>query len=188
MTARQDLSSTNEQIDQEVARHARALLPLVALVKYLEAHLHYNPDTGRWKTVSGHHRVARWVDRRCDHHGYPIININKKTYLAHRLAFLWMTGKMPLGIDHADGDKKNNKWSNLRPATTSQNLANAKISRRNTSGYKGVFWDKKLKRWTAIVVFQQKTVFRRTYRDINDAVVARQRIFSQYFGEFARHD
>lgn len=64
------------------------------------------------------------------------ISVDKVRYLAHRLAWLWMTGSWPnKEIDHKDMDPLNNKWSNLREATHSQNAMN----RRGRSKYaKGV--------------------------------------------------
>jgi hypothetical protein len=62
-----------------------------------------------------------------------------KQFKAHRVAWLLMIGEWPaMGIDHIDGDGTNNRWSNLRLATQSQNLMNRKMQDNNTSGFKGV--------------------------------------------------
>lgn len=82
--------------------------------------------------------------------GYVRIGINYKSYKAHRLAFLYMTGKFPKKlVDHINGNKQDNSWENLREANYIQNNQNAKKSILNTSGYKGVTWDKKAKKWRA---------------------------------------
>ncbi len=61
-----------------------------------------------------------------------------------------MTGKWPPNqIDHLDGNKANNMWSNLRLATNGQNQANTQLRKTNTTGYKGVTWNKKLKAYIA---------------------------------------
>lgn len=70
--------------------------------------------------------------------GYLGVNIDGKSYLLRRLAFLCMEGKFPEYVDHIDTDRTNNKWSNLRPATASQNGYN-KIVRSGTKlGIKGL--------------------------------------------------
>lgn len=67
-----------------------------------------------------------------DASGYVCIEIDHRRYLAHRLAFLAVTGDWPkLRVDHIDGDRSNNRWSNLRDAsvmTNQQNLRRAMSS------------------------------------------------------------
>ena len=79
--------------------------------------LHYDPESGelRW-LISPRYRVnigalAGVLNSR----GYRVIKIGGRMYVAHRLAFLWMEGRWPMEeIDHANGDKTDNRWSNLR--------------------------------------------------------------------------
>lgn len=85
-----------------------------------------------------------------DKDGYVQIQIDGKVYKAHRLAWLYMTGEWPESdIDHNDLDEGNNTWANLRPATVSQNAANCGKRPFNTSGLKGVTFDKRKGRWMA---------------------------------------
>ena len=57
--------------------------------------------------------------------GHIQICVHGRMYMAHRLAWLWMTGAWPIGeIDHINQVKSDNRWSNLREATRSQNLMN----------------------------------------------------------------
>ena len=111
----------------------------------------YDPTTGifTWRvrrstmTLAGH--KAGYV-REDSGRKRIFISIKKKKYSAHKLAFLYMIGNIPKEIDHEDRDSTNNKWSNLREATHQQNCFNRKKRSNNTSGYKGVFFDKKKKR------------------------------------------
>src|SRR5579862_7745832 len=88
--------------------------------------LDYDPATGefRWKTrlggkaVAG--RVAGYLDR-----GYISIRIDRRIYMAHRLAWLWVYGVWPEGwLDHINRKKNDNRIDNLRLAEPWQNQAN----------------------------------------------------------------
>src|SRR5690349_20811660 len=73
--------------------------------------------------------------------GYVIIGIDGRQYRAHRLAWFYVTGEWPPDeIDHINGNRADNRWANLRPATVAENQRNRAKSKRNTSGYKGVYW------------------------------------------------
>ena len=108
----------------------------------VEAHrlLDYFPETGdfRWRISRG--RVsAGSIAGRIDHHGYRIISINGRKHKAARLAWLLMTGDWPpVVVDHEDRDKSNDRWSNLRLASNSENAQNREVQENNTSGKAGV--------------------------------------------------
>ena len=80
--------------------------------------------------------IAGGLDRK----GYVRIQINRRRYQAHRLAWLWTTGEWPIGeVDHIDGQKSNNALSNLRVITSAQNHQNIRRPRSdNTIGLLGV--------------------------------------------------
>lgn len=71
----------------------------------------------------------------------------QSTMLMHRL--LMQGGIDGLEVDHIDGNGLNNRQENLRPATRSENLRNTRISRRSTTGCKGVMVHKKSGRFRA---------------------------------------
>ena len=74
--------------------------------------------------------------------GYFWCKVFDKTCLLHRLIWLWVTGSHPKGeIDHIDGDRTNNKWSNLRDVTSFDNARNQGIRKDCTSGVRGVHYD-----------------------------------------------
>jgi hypothetical protein len=72
--------------------------------------------------------------------GYIRININGAKYRAHRLAWLYMFGKWPVGqIDHINGNRSDNRIANLREVTRAENIQNQLCPRKdNRSGYLGV--------------------------------------------------
>lgn len=115
--------------------------------------LHYDLATGVWTwrrtgAVAGSIQVKRkkgWVDRPCWR-----IKVNGQKYLGSRLAWFYMTGEWPEAtVDHEDGDGLNNAWYNLRKATHSQNAQNRVIRVNSTSGYLGVYYNVRSKKWQA---------------------------------------
>lgn len=85
--------------------------------------LHYDPETGlfTWKTGKRCGRVCSNPDK----DGYLRVEIDSKTLKLHRLAFLYMLGSLPVfQVDHIDGCKSNNMWSNLRDVCASTNQQN----------------------------------------------------------------
>lgn len=103
--------------------------------------LNYCPDTGNftWKTNRRGRRQAGDTAGCIHPHGYVRISIDYRLYNAHRVAWLFITGKWPVqNIDHIDGNRANNKASNLRECSQQANCFNRKLRRDSKSGYKGV--------------------------------------------------
>lgn len=75
--------------------------------------------------------------------GYRLCSFNKRRIYAHRLIWCMITGQWPIEeIDHINGNKSDNRWSNLRLATRQQNAMNRGADRTNQSGFKGVSFHK----------------------------------------------
>lgn len=102
----------------------------------------YDPVTGiftRLVTTSPR-AIAGDVAGTLDINGYTIMRIDSTRYRAHRLAWVYMTGSPPKeDIDHRNGARSDNRWSNLREATNSQNLMNRRLAKTNKIGIKGVW-------------------------------------------------
>ncbi|MBE8590727.1 HNH endonuclease [Pseudomonas sp. MAFF 301449] len=96
--------------------------------------IEYNEQTGEFKRVSDG-TPAGSVN--CD--GRLWIRVDGKRYLAHRLAWLYVTGAWPADqIDHRDTDKSNNAWANLRECSYSQNKMNISAQGNNKLGLKNI--------------------------------------------------
>lgn len=117
--------------------------------------------------------------------GYLVTTINRKNYKIHRLIFLYHNGYMPEFIDHIDQNKSNNRIENLRPATKSQNMANRGSQNNNTSGYKGVCWHKRDRKWKAQIKINRKTINIGKYNDPIEAQEAYKKAALTHFKEFA---
>lgn len=115
------------------------------------------------------------------------IKIDRKKYWAHRLAWFYVTGKWPVAdIDHRDLDGMNNRFSNLREATRSQNCCNQTARKNNTSGYKGVCWHKASGKWTAATMIDGKSAYLGVFDTPEAAHAAYRATVEKHHGEFAR--
>lgn len=116
--------------------------------------------------------------------GHSYTNNKDELVLFHQLIFNFPTN---INIDHIHGEKSrnDNRKSNLRLATTSQNGMNKKSMSNNTSGVTGVVWDKNNKKWRSQICVNQKTIFLGRYKNKEDAVKARKEAEEKYFGEWS---
>ncbi len=151
--------------------------------------LNYCPETGIFtRLVSTAHRVK--VDDIAGSHnaqGYIRIGVDNKIYLAHRLAWLYMTGSWPANdIDHINTIRDCNAWANLREATKSQNKLNAGMRSNNTSGFKGVTWHKAIGKWQAQAKLKGKNKFLGSYDDPAIASEIYQAYTKKHHGQFYR--
>ena len=104
----------------------------------------------------------------------------------HRLVVA-RSGAMADGkqVDHVDGDGLNNCRSNLRPSTTSQNHANRRVNRNNTSGFKGVSWNRQAGKFEAHITVLRRKAHLKYFDDPRDAARAYNDAVLKHFGEFA---
>jgi hypothetical protein len=120
--------------------------------KYLQECFFYNPETGEliWRERPENHftsvrshrswngknqgKVVSYLNRT----GYLLASVNGVRYTVHRLVWKLIYNTDPSIIDHIDTNTKNNRLINLREVTPAQNSRNSKLSRRNTTGFKGV--------------------------------------------------
>lgn len=116
---------------------------------------HYNQETGEFtrKVKTGKSTVVGEVVGSPAKNGYLRITVDGIRLLAHRAAFAVMTGRLPDGdIDHINGDRQCNAWSNLREATRAQNMQNEQKARSNNgSGVAGAHWHKDAGKWTSAI-------------------------------------
>ena len=89
--------------------------------------------------------------------GHLSIKIDGRQYLAHRLAWLYVKGEWPRHqVDHRNRVRSDNRFKNLREATNLQNSRNRSRHRSNKSGYVGVHWSERLRKWVAQIRYGGK--------------------------------
>jgi hypothetical protein len=151
--------------------------------------LDYDPETGNF-----HWRVRKKRGHRAgDIAGCRVrsdcwcINIDGRFYRAHQLAWLHTKGEWgrPI-IDHRDGNPLNNRWSNLRLSSYSENAANRGRLRSNTSGFKGVVFDRRRGNWRGAITKLGKRHHIGTYATAEEAHAAYVAKARELYGEFAR--
>lgn len=154
----------------------------------LKERLHYNPETGifTWVNSKSKNLGKTGSIAGCDNGtGYIKIHVLGKLRYAHRLAYLYITGKFPDGIlDHINQIKSDNRWLNLRNATQSQNMCNQCKPSSNTSGIKGVTWDKVTYSWKAQCRVNGVVKNLGRYQDMNEAIKVRQSVAKNVQGCF----
>ena len=151
--------------------------------EYLKSLLDYNPETGKfiWK-VSKNNRVKCGSEAGAiDFYGYRVIGIDKKRYLAHRLAWLWYYGRWPEDqIDHINHNPDDNRIENLREVSNQENHKNQSLSCNNTSGRIGVYWFSKTKRWNAKIQVNGKNIHLGFFKEKEDAIKAMKEAEAKY--------
>lgn len=165
---------------------------------YLKERLSYDPDTGVFTWNRCENRTNAWnarfsgkttghVDTLSSGYKMVQIGIDRKLYVAARLAWLYMTGSWPDGdIDHVDHDSTNNQFANLREVTHTENMQNKPKYRNNKSGTSGVFWHERDRRWLAYIRAGGKRIHGGYFKDIADAIAKRKELEIEY-GFHANH-
>lgn len=147
--------------------------------------LDYNRETGVFVWRAGA-RAGRAAGTR-HHSGYRFIKVDQVVHLAHRLAWLYVTGEIASSdLDHKNRDKADNRFDNLRLCDDSTNQANTSISKRNTSGHKGVCWNAKAGKWQAGIKRGGRSHHLGLFSEVSAASAAYRAASQMHFGQFAR--
>ena len=160
--------------------------------EYLQKILDYDSSTGvfRWKTrLGGRTKVGTLAGCRFPHgdgFDYWVIGIHGRLHSAHRLAWVFVNGEIPLGhqIDHRNGDTRDNQIENLRLASVSRQRCNHGRHPRNTSGRVGVLWKKDHNKWKAFISFKGRQIHLGYYDSFEAAAQSRANAEDFYYGEF----
>lgn len=166
------------------------------ITDYLLEYSSYDPDTGiftrKKDIISGYcgnviYRAGSIMGS-VKKSGYIEIKIQDRIYLAHRLAWLWCYGEFPPNgymIDHINRNGQDNRIVNLRLANYMENSYNRSIGSNNNSGYKGVHWHQRERKWYAEIYYNKQRRYLGSYNDIEEAYAAYCKAAKKYHKQFA---
>lgn len=118
-----------------------------------------------------------------DAYGYATTNIRKENGRRTQIKMHKLLGFY--NPDHHNQNKLDNRKENLVPCTTTENMRNRPKQSNNTSGFIGVVWYKKSKKWAASIVVSKKRIYLGMFNNKEDAIKTRLTAEKKYFGEFA---
>ena len=157
-------------------------------IEHLRRKFVYDPETGKIFRHLGdetYFELGREAFRTDTPKGYLVGNFQRKIYLAHRIAWALFYGEWPQGqIDHLNGNRKDNRISNLRVVTNLENCRN--LGRRATknpdrdSGVNGVYWHKKNQKWVARLKTNGIWIYLGSHINLDEAIAARRRAEAAY--------
>jgi hypothetical protein len=119
-----------------------------------------------------------------DKHSYLYTGIGCKMVGLHRFLLNLEVGDSKI-VDHIDRNPLNNTKVNLRLCSGAQNQGNRKINKNNTSGYRGVSWEKTNQKWKACVYKNNKQIWLGLFDSKEKAAIAYNDAAIIYFGDFA---
>ena len=171
------------------ARQAKGLgVPMLSHKEAVEL-IQYDPIDGTFRWLKSKNRKLKEgkIAGSINGSGYVLIHINGITYRAHRLAWLLVNGSWPdRHIDHINNDKADNRWSNLRECTRSENLRNVATRKDSSTGLKGVSFDKSAAAYRARIQVDGNRILLGYFSCAEDAYRAYVAAAKEMHGKFSR--
>lgn len=169
---------------------------ILITAEYVRSRIDYDPETGilTWKArpvrspidKMWNTRFAGTVITHKQSSGYVHLGLDGKNYLGQHIAWVISYGVWPTHlVDHENRIRNDNRLSNLRRATRSQNNSNTKFRADNTSGFRGVYRSPVPKKWCAHIGHQNKKIHLGTFNCITAAALAHDVAAKRLHGEFA---
>lgn len=161
--------------------------PIPSLERLREV-LSYNSETGefRWLIRCGRQAAGKQAGCLC-RDGYVRLSVDGTLMNAQRIAWVMHHGIWPAGdIDHADMNRADNRISNLRLASRSENMANSFKRSTNKSGHKGVSWCSFTGKWVAQITLDGRNRKIGRFSDKEMAAQAYARVAAETWGQFSR--
>ena len=157
-----------------------------SLNNYIKENFSYDPETGiLYRLDRGPKRAIGTKNNM----GYLIVHIRNRLFLNHRVCWFLHFGYWPDDqLDHIDGNRLNNKISNLRSATNQQNAFNRKKHSNNTSGFTGVSYCKNINKYRAYIKYKYKHIHLGYFDTAENASIAYENKAIELFSDYKRKD
>jgi hypothetical protein len=139
-----------------------------------------------WKKPKAHRCKAGDKAGSVDKDGYNQVHLSGGRVPAHKIIWCMAYGEMPEMLDHINGDRADNRLSNLRVVTKRENNMNRAKRTDNKSGFTGVRWHKQRGKWNARIKLDGKEISLGMYESFGEAVNARLKAEAELFGEYSR--
>ena len=154
--------------------------------EYVKKLFIYDPETGLFIRLTMSSKAVK-IGEIAGYHvkssgkTYVSIGIGGIYYKAHRLAFLYMNGSLPIDhVDHINGNGTDNRWCNLREVNRTINNQNARKRIDNKSGITGVSWETRDNHWRVEINVNRKKIVLGYFDNIFDAACARKNANIKY--------
>jgi len=152
----------------------------------LHQYFEYKDGVLYWKLSVSNNVKASYKAGCTNNNGYTIIKLFKKYIYAHRAIFMMFNDYVPNIVDHIDGNARNNRIENLRDTSKAQNAWNSKLHKNNSSGIRGVSWNKQTGKWKAEIRANGQCYFLGRFSTLESAKKAIDLARNKYHGKYAR--
>jgi hypothetical protein len=157
----------------------------------IRQHFDYNPENGelRWRIGSRRRAAGKLAGTsNKTEKGRISVGFRNRDYKGHIIAWVCQTGEWPTHqIDHINEDPSDNRWSNIREATKSENMRNITRIKSNTSGHKGVSFHRQTAKWKASIKVDGVQYHLGLFSTVEDAAHAYAKAAQKLHGVFAKH-
>ena len=149
----------------------------------------YDPETGRLtnRIMRNSRSLKGWIAGCINERGYRQVWVDGKKYYEHRIIWCFMTGEWPKEIDHWNGVRDDNRWTNLRVADRSQTCWNA--GRKVVSSTpQGVHRRSDRPKWRVQISARGRSYHLGDFDTVDEAQKAYTEAAERLHGEFASHN